>query len=247
MHKGSNVRIALKEIAVQRGSTYVLSNMSLEFKGPGLIQVIGPNGAGKTTLLETIASVLKPVSGEVRIDVPNDESPPLVYMPHDIKIPGDAPLTTWEFVELRLKAWGIKDNIRSRVARALETVGLTSDLWGKRVSDLSRGQLQRALLARTIAVDAHIMLLDEPLSNIDPEGRTFVSKVIGELAEEKLILMTSHDPMMLYPYTSRILLLNKTQYLYGRPEEVLRAEVLEKIYAGCLAFIREVPHIADWH
>lgn len=241
------MRVALRNIVVRRGPAYVLTNMSVEFEGPGLIQVIGPNGAGKTTLLETIAGILKPIAGEVEIDVPNDANPPLAYMPHDIKIPREAPITTWEFIELRLRAWGIRGDIEGRVERALETVGLARELWGKRISDLSRGQLQRALLARTIAVNAHIMLLDEPLSNIDPEGRTFISKVIGGLAERKLIIITSHDPMMLYPYTSRILLLNKSQYIYGRPEEILRAEVLEKIYAGCLAFIREVPHIADWH
>lgn len=252
--------IELVNVTVERGGTVVLRDVNSIIKGPGLVQVIGPNGAGKTTLFLTILGVIRPVRGVVRVNGVEVNGDPgklgemVSYVPQRFYMPRDAPLSLWEFVEMYAKTYsrrggarGSLDYVRSKVSSALETVRLPREVWQRRVSELSGGQLQRALIARALSVDAEILLMDEPLSNIDPEGRGILADIIGELSREKLLLVSSHDPMLLLSYTSKILLLGYGEYRYGDPDEILTREALVKIYKGCAIILSDHAHIADWH
>lgn len=242
------MKLRVRDLSVARDKDIVIKGLSFEFEGPGLLQVIGPNGAGKTTLFETIIGFLKPISGEIRVEgVPRERA--FAYMPQDIDFPRDTSLTVREFVEVKKKVYrGVRRQAYDHgVEEALEFVGLERGLWSKRIIELSRGQLQRALLARTIVSGAPILLLDEPLSNVDPGGRIDLSRVIADLSKTKMVLVSSHDPYLLLPSTNRILLMNRGEYKYGSPTEVLSFEYLQKIYSGCLIALKEMYHIADWH
>lgn len=242
------MKLKVRDLSVARDSDIVIKNLSFEFEGPGLLQVIGPNGAGKTTLFETIIGFLKPVSGEVIVEgVPRGKA--FAYMPQNIEFPKDTSLTVREFVEVKSKIYRgrVRQVDGNGVEEALEFAGLERELWNRRISELSRGQLQRALLARTIVSGAPILLLDEPLSNIDPKGRIDLSRVIAELSETRVVLVSSHDPYLLLPSTDKILLMNRGEYKYGSPSEVLSPEYLQRIYSGCLIVLKEMYHIADWH
>ncbi|MGC8953170.1 MAG: metal ABC transporter ATP-binding protein [Desulfurococcus sp.] len=259
MHKGFDVIIELIDLTVKRGHTLVLNNLNAVFEGPGLIQVIGPNGAGKTTLLLTILGLIKPVKGAVRIrntELKNSSGglyKTISYIPQKFYIPRDAPITLWEFVESYIRAYegGMpfrsSHTVNRRIESALEMAGLPKDSWGKKISELSGGQLQRALMARVLSVDSEIVLMDEPLSNIDPEGRGALAEIIGKLSSRKLLVVTNHDPVLLLPYTSKILLLGYGEYRYGDPDSILSREVLTKIYKSCAIVFGEHAHIADWH
>jgi len=252
------VRVELIDLTVERGGRRVLDGVNAVFSGPGLVQVIGPNGAGKTTLFLTILGIIKPSKGVVRINdiTVNNTSGKLsevvAYMPQRFHTPSDIPLTLWEFVEdyariYRSSRKGNQGSMRERVASALRSVGLNSEVWDKKISELSGGQLQRALLARVLSVDAEILLLDEPLSNIDPDGRGLLAEVIGKVSREKLVVVSSHDPVLLLPYTSKVMVLGYGEYRYGDPGEILTKEVLAKIYRSCAIVLGEHTHIADWH
>ncbi|MGC9011607.1 MAG: metal ABC transporter ATP-binding protein [Thermogladius sp.] len=251
------VEITLVDLTVKRDNTLVLSDLNVDFKGPGLVQVIGPNGAGKTTLLLAILGFVKPVKGRVLIDDVDVTSKPEMlkgrvgYMPQTSELELNAPFTVWELVDCCYRLYRPWPRLFKRdskaVRNALLRAGLTEELWHKRVSELSGGERQRVFLARTLVADPPILLLDEPLANIDPQGRALLAEILGRLSEEKLIIVTSHDPLIMVKWTKMILILNKTLYAYGPPEEVLVPEVLSKFYGLGWEWVEKGVHIYDTH
>jgi len=193
------MKIVVEKLVVKRKNRIILNGLDAVFEGPGLYQVIGPNGAGKTTLLLTILGFIKPESG--RISIEGDKTLVVSYMPQQYQIPRDAPITTIEFVEsyyeLLTRKRGIqtsKQVVRSRVEEVLELVGVPRSLWSEKLSKLSGGTLQRVFLARTLVVDPQILLLDEPFSSVDPEGKVELADLLGTLARNKLLIVTSQRP-----------------------------------------------------
>lgn len=248
MHIGVIVRVDLVSVTVERGGRVVFEDLTASLPGPGLYQVIGPNGAGKTTLLLTIVGRIRPSRGRVVVngrDVRRVKSVEGVvsYMPQHYSIPPDAPITLYEFVESLVKT----SSRGLRVEEALELVGIKREHWFKRLSQLSGGLLQRAMLARTLALDTPIVLLDEPFSNIDPEGRVELSEYIGEVSRRKLVITTSHDPILLLDCTEKVLVLGHGNYVFGPADEVLKLEVLNKFYKKCAIELQKHVHIIDWH
>jgi zinc/manganese transport system ATP-binding protein len=229
----STPTVRLEDVHVSFNGVRALESVSLELKGPGVIQVIGPNGAGKSTLLRVIAGLVRPVRGSVYVngvDVTgrSDIAGTLVsYMPQSNEPPGESPLTVWEYVETsalaRRSGWPRfrVGSVRGVVERCLTMVGLPRGSWHLRLSELSGGMFQRALIAGVLVAGAPIILLDEPLASVDPEGRVSLSRVLGQLAVDKLIIVTSHDPHPLLEYTKLVVALNRRVIAVGDPHEVL--------------------------
>jgi zinc/manganese transport system ATP-binding protein len=244
--------IHIENIVVKYGDFIALEVDRLDFYGPGLIQVLGPNGAGKTTLLRTILGLIRPYRGRVEIcgiDVtgnPRQAGICTGYVPQILSTALHYPLTPWElvFYELRLRRL-LRD--KAQIVEALRRVGLPEKTWNKPLRDLSGGQRQRAFIARAIAYDPPILLMDEPFSAVDPAGRAELAKLVGELSESRLVIVTSHDPMLLLKYTKEIILVNKRIVAVGPPNTVLRKEILEKVYGGSIMWIEKHIHISDSH
>ncbi len=255
-----NPVIRIVGLTVGYGNEIILENVDLEFRGPGLIQILGPNGAGKTTLLRTILGLIKPLKGKVYInDIDVTGSPGragsnIGYVPQ-LFITGHNPypVTAWEFIESSLllhRRWPrlfISLSDRGRIEYILKRVGLPREAWHKSLWNLSGGQRQRVLIARALIHDPRILVMDEPLSAVDPAGRAELAELIGLLAKEKLVVVTSHDPMLLLKYTNMVVLLNRRLYMYGRPEEVLTLENTRRIYGEAAIPVKEHVHISDAH
>lgn len=248
------ISIETKELTITRGGKTIIRDLSVDFEGPGLYQIIGPNGSGKTTLLLTLMGVIKPIRGsiDVKLDIEH-RGPVFSYMPQDYVFPPDAPISVYEFVRMHLemsrpwpRLWKTQD-LNSRVIEILESLRIPKILWHEKLSNLSGGMTQRVLLARTLVVDAPILLLDEPLSNIDPDGRVEIAELIAEHAKEKLVLATSHDPVLLLDNTKKILLLGSGTYVFGDVDEIMKYDILAKFYKKCAIEIGKHIHIADWH
>ena len=249
--------ITIKNVLVKLNEPIL--SLNVRFKGPALIQVIGPNGAGKTTLLKLILGLIKPVHGKVMIngcDVtgkPEKVNNIIGYVPQ-LVLDTMYPITPFEMVLnsllLHKRKWPrifVKKDEIEKAKEVLEAVDLPKDEWNKRFSELSGGQKQRVLLARAMVYDPEILLLDEPLSAVDPLGKVELASLIGKLAENKLVIVTSHDPILLLPYTDRILLLNRTYYLIGEPEEILKVDVLRNVYGESAVLLDQHVHISDEH
>jgi zinc/manganese transport system ATP-binding protein len=254
------VSVRIKGLTAGYNGLPVIRNVSFEYEGYGIIQILGPNGAGKTTLLRAILGLIKPFSGHVYINCEEVTGKPekagryAGYVPQSTNIQETYyPITLRELVEccyLMRRNWPrirVGSEGRNVVEKALDMVGLPREVWDKCFWDLSGGQKQRGYIARALVGDPEILLMDEPFSNIDPSGRVELAERIGRLSRSKLVIITSHDPMLLLRYTSKILMINKDVYVYGDPEEVLRKEVAEKIYGRAIIEVREHLHILDSH
>jgi len=253
--------ILIDDITIAYGNSIVIDSLSLKYSGPGLIQILGPNGAGKTTLLKTVLGLIKPIKGRIvinGIDITGDPSragPHIGYVPQIFpEIQNRYPITAWELVEssylMYRKKWPrLFSDVGSRkiVSKVLERVGLAKDLWNESFWNLSGGQRQRVLIARAIVHDPQILIMDEPLSAVDPVGKAGLANLIATLAKKKLVIVTSHDPMLLLKHTDLVLLLNRGFYVVGKPEYVLTLENTRRVYGESAIMVYQHIHISDTH
>ena len=252
------MRLAAEGLSAGYGDEVVLKDLCFSFEGPGLLQVLGPNGSGKTTLLKALIGLIKPFEGRVLVDGeditgrPEEASNFVGYVPQVFAPEQHYPVTAWELVagsylfhKSRWPRLRPDDRCEEVVVRALRLVDLPEEAWHKSIWELSGGQRQRALIARALVHDPPIIMMDEPLSPVDPIGRAELAKHIGQMASSKLLVVTSHDPTILLPYTKAVLLLNRSFYLIGRPEEVLTLDNLREVYGEAAIRMEEYIHICD--
>src|SRR6266446_2362028 len=189
--------IRVRDLRVDYDSVCAVRDFSLEV-GPGEVcGLIGPNGAGKTTTMRAMLGLIEPTYGEIElmgIDVrehPRDALRVVGFMPDFPPLYDD--LLVWEFLDLFAASYFIPRSERpDTINRSLRKVGLTE----KRAAvivELSRGMRQRLMLAKTLISEPKILLLDEPASGVDPQGRIDLKNVLRELAAEgKTVLISSH-------------------------------------------------------
>jgi len=247
-----SLRVEVENLEVRYRDLVAVRVDKLRLEGPGLVQILGPNGAGKTTLLRTMLGLVRPSKGRVIIcgrDVtanPREAGKCTGYVPQVITQSTHYPVTPVELVNYELRLRGLRKT-RTEIEDLLKAVGLPREAWNKPLRELSGGQRQRAFIAKALIHDPEVLLMDEPFSAVDPRGRAALAKFIGSLGKEKLVIVTSHDPMLLLPYTSTIVLINRRIAAIGRPEEVLNMELLERVYGEAVMWVEKHVHISDSH
>ncbi len=252
-------RIELIDVTTGYNGEPLIRDLNIVIENYGVVQILGPNGAGKTTLIRTILGLIRPIKGKIIInkeDVTGDPGKAgkyAGYVPQITHAPGSRfPITVWEMVEcclLMREKWPRipRKKHRERVAKVLKSVGLDEKYWHRNFWELSGGQRQRGFIARALVTDPPIIVMDEPLSSIDPAGRAELARRIGEMGHDHLLIITSHDPMLLLPYTNYIIMVNKGVYIAGPPNEVLTIENTRKIYGEAAIPVMKHVHIADSH
>jgi ABC-2 type transport system ATP-binding protein len=191
--------IEVTDVRKRLGSTQALAGVSLD-AGDGITGLLGPNGAGKTTLMRVLATVLAPDSGTVRLlgrdPSQREERPPirrqLGYMPQE---PGfHQRFTTFEFVDYVaiLKELTVRRERHDEVRRVLALVGL-DDVMHRRIKALSGGMRRRLALAQALLGDPRLVILDEPTAGLDPEQRLRFRELISRLAEDRSVLISTHQ------------------------------------------------------
>jgi ABC-type Mn2+/Zn2+ transport system ATPase subunit len=210
------------------GGPPVLRGVSFAAEPGRTVCVLGPNGGGKTTLFRVLTGELEPLSGQVRVA----GRPAYVAQTERTRL--DFPVNAFDVALMGSLAngrWWLPPRRPQREAasRALERVGLTAQAaiaFGK----LSGGQRQRALLARALVQDGRVLLLDEPLSGVDPASAQLINAVFSELrAEGKTLLVSSHDVESARGF-DLVLCLNGRQIAFGPPGEALDRATLEETY-----------------
>ncbi len=255
------VKLEVRGVYAGYDGLLVLSNLSFNIEGPGIMQVLGPNGAGKTTLFKVILGLLRPIKGSVLINDVDVTGKPekagryIGYVPQlTYAHESEFPISVWEFIESSLllnrrwpRIFPSKVDVE-KIEKVLKIVGLSEELWSRSFWRLSGGERQRVLIAKALISDPPILILDEPFSSVDPRGRLELAKVITELAKNKLVVISCHDPILLLRNTKAILLLNKSLYIFGSPEEVLTIENARKVYGDAAILINgKYLHICDAH
>ena len=232
--------IEIKNLTVKYNGYTALENVNLKIKHPSFIVVVGPNGAGKSTLLKSMLSLI-PYSGEIRIlgEDPEKARKFIGYMPQRDNINMNVPLKVIEVILLSLSAEGItikKEDVK-RAKKALRIVGMER-YWNKNFTSLSGGQQQRVLLARTLAKNPRVLILDEPFSATDVSTKMNLIRILHTLKNNKTIILVTHDINPLVECTDRIILLHRKVIAYGNVAEVLTEENLEKLYGVRVPVVR---------
>lgn len=233
------------EVVIAEGVTIyyneykAVEGLSFKLREEETLLLLGPNGAGKTTLLRTLAGFYKNYEGKLLIfgRKPSDGRELISYVPQTHSLNERVPLTAVEIVAMGglYKRGFIHNNIPKglikKAEEALKFVGL-DEIKNKPFRELSGGQKQKVLLARALISDPKILLLDEPLSALDPNARVEVTGVLGKIKREKRISMiiATHDINPLTEIGDKVMLLNKRLVAFGTPDEVLRDEIISEVY-----------------
>ncbi len=212
--------LEISDLCVQLGGREVLHNVELQLAQGELVGLIGPNGAGKTTLLRSILGVLKPTCGTITTSQPKKL---IGYVPQRHEFAWDFPITVREAVlnalEVRL-GWLKRINIEHRraVEHALQRTEMR-ELANRSVAELSGGQRQRVLVARALALNPDLLLLDEPFTGLDMPTQELLTDLFIQLAKDGCaVLMTTHDLIGARAVCDRLVLLNRKVVAAGAPD-----------------------------
>ncbi|GMB08026.1 metal ABC transporter ATP-binding protein [Thermolongibacillus altinsuensis] len=236
--------LTVEQLTVAYQRQAVLEDVSFSVPEGKLIGIIGPNGAGKSTLMKAILDLIPRVKGDIAIyGKPYKQQRHLVgYVPQRGSVDWDFPTNALDVVLMgrygHIGLWKRPRKEDVAVAmQCLEKVGMTS--YAKRqISQLSGGQQQRVFLARALAQDASIYLMDEPFVGVDAATEKAIIELLNELkAKGKTVLVVHHDLQTVRDYFDWVLLLNKQVIAAGPTEEVFTYENLQKTYGGKLAFL----------
>jgi zinc transport system ATP-binding protein len=233
--------IEIKDLSVVIKGKEVLKNINFTLEEGHFLGIVGPNGGGKTTLVRAILGLLKPSSGSIAVLGHSPESLHLEnssfgYLPQHQNIDPNFPATALDIVLMGryrkvgfLKWPGKKD--REKALQCLATMG-AEDLSGTQYSQLSGGQQQRVSIARALAGEPKILVLDEPSTGIDVVGQEDFYHLLKGLQKKMglTILMVSHDIGTVTAYVDEISCLNITLYYHGNPLGALDEKVLKSLY-----------------
>jgi ABC-type Mn2+/Zn2+ transport system ATPase subunit len=238
MHTSDSFSLVITNLSVRFGNQIALENLTLKIE-PGLrVAVVGPNGAGKSTLFNVIAGVLPASSGEVKIHGHRPgEHICIAYVTQSTALDWSFPASVWDVVMMGragqlglLRRPGLRD--RELVEQSLQTVKLLP-LASRQIGELSGGQKQRLLIARALAQEADLVLLDEPLAGLDMPSQEQILNILDDMKERGVtVLFATHDLELAATHFDRILLLNRRLVAYGGSKEVLTAENLAQAYGG---------------
>jgi len=208
--------IAASHLSKWYGNVLGLNDVSLEIE-EGITGLLGPNGAGKSTFMKLITGQMKPAIGSVTVRGRKAWNDPDVYQGIGFCPEQDVfyeDVTGWEFVTGLLRFYGYsRTEIRERAARALDVVDLTADK-DRLIRGYSRGMRQRVKFAQTIAHDPDILILDEPLSGLDPLGKRKLIKLIKDFKKQgRTVLVSSHVLPEIEALTSRVVLIHQGKIL----------------------------------
>jgi zinc/manganese transport system ATP-binding protein len=232
--------VSLEHVSVTLGTMPVLQDISLCIDQGEFVTVLGPNGAGKTTLLRLLLGLVRPSHGSIHVlsSPPRRGNPAIGYAPQHRNIEADLPLRARDLVGFGLDGhrWGIglPDPARkARIDRALAEVDAL-DLADAPIGRLSGGEQQRLLLAQALLNKPKLLLLDEPLANLDLARQQEVVALIARVckAHGVAVLLVSHDVNPLLGVTDRVLFIANGRSAIGTPDQVITSETLTDLYGS---------------
>jgi iron complex transport system ATP-binding protein len=245
------IMLRIEHLSVSYGARRALADVSLEVNSGEVLALIGPNGAGKSSLVRAVSGVIPVQSGKVRTNgddlfslPPMQRARYLAVVPQVANMP--PAFSVWETVVLGrtpyLNFLGQTSAKDEEIARAALVKVDALDLAERRVGELSGGEQQRVLLARALAQDTPVLLLDEPTTHLDLQHQSSLLNLVRQLADGKqlAVLMVLHDLNLASLYADRVALLVAGRLrASGTPQEVLNEQNLSSVYN---VPVHVVPH-----
>jgi zinc/manganese transport system ATP-binding protein len=236
--------LQLDGVGVRLGGRQVLSDVSFTVGKGEFAAIIGPNGAGKTTLIRVILGLRPASAGRVIKDINGAGVGRIGYVPQKIVIDSDIPLRARDVVALGLDGHKLGFPLPSRrrreqVEQALQDVGAFGYA-DARVGELSGGEQQRVLVAHALVSRPQLLLLDEPLANLDLRSEQEIVTLLGKLAREQeiAVLLSAHDMNPLLPVMDRIIYVANGKVATGSTDEVVTSEGLTRLYGHPVDVLR---------
>ena len=235
--------VRIRELTVRYDQVVALDRVNLTLQTGMALGIVGPNGSGKSTLLKTIAGLLSPASGVLEVFGAAPRTLPpgtIAYVPQIEAVDWSFPANVYDVVAMgRFPRLGLLQRFskhdRRVVDAALEALRL-GDLRNRHISQLSGGQQQRTFVARAIAQEPKLLLLDEPTTGVDAATEEALRELIRGLVKNGLtVLMTTHDLDRAADWFDRLVVVDRRVLAEGDPETVLAS--------GAYAGIREHTHV----
>lgn len=223
------------------GARPVIEDATFSIEDCDEIAIIGPNAGGKTTLVKLILGLLTPQKGEIRVfgKPPSEARQSIGYVSQHLHFDTKFPILARDVVLMgRLKMWDMgfyKAKDREGAEAALEQVGL-SDCAKRPFADLSGGQRQRVLIARALVAEPRMLLLDEPMANVDHTVEAGFRQLLSKLARNIPVLVVSHDIGFVHREIRHVLCVNRHVHLH--PTSALGESVLEKLFGEGMRVVR---------
>ena len=246
-HNMAAPALELREVSVRYDGTPALEGVSLQVQRGSQVAVVGPNGAGKSTLFNVITGILKPQQGDVQIAGSGPQGHICVgYVPQRNRIDWRFPVSVTDVVMMgRVGKIGLfRRPGRADHARVQEALAQVEMLpfARRQIGELSGGQQQRVFLARALAQEAELLLLDEPLAGLDMPSQEAILRILAQMRATGLtLLIATHDLNQAADLFDQMVLLNRRVVAFGPPAQVLTPENLARAYGGQL----HVVHTAD--
>jgi len=239
--------LSVKNISVQYDGVFVLENNTFSMNDHDFVTIIGPNGGGKTTLLKVILGLVQPDAGKVEVlgKSPLEACGEMGYVAQSVVFDRDFPISVWDTVLMGRLAKRrlfqqynkVDFEITERVLNTVEMLPLRKRTMGS----LSGGERQRVFIARALASEPKILILDEPTASIDPQMKTGIYDVLGELKKQMAIILVTHDVGVISTHVDKVACLNRRLFFHDTAQ--ITKESLEAVYHCPVDLIAHgVPH-----
>ena len=242
-HKTDQPILDVRDLTVRYDGHTALEDVTFHLHAGERVAVVGPNGAGKSTLFKVVAGVLAPTSGTVTISGSGPAAHVCIgYVPQRNHVDWNFPVSVADVVMMGRSA--IMGALRwpshrdwEFVRGALDTVEI-SDLANRQIGELSGGQQQRMFIARALAQEAELMLMDEPLTGLDVPAQEGLLGLLDRLQKQNVtVMVATHDLDQAGKFFDRVMLLNQRLLGFGSSADVLKPETLLKAYGGRLRMV----------
>ena len=237
----SSLAVEIRNLSYRYNQLPVLTDVNLDIGAEDTLCIVGPNGGGKTTLVKLIIGLLTPNSGTIRIfgKKPDDASLEFGYVPQHAYYDPHFPVTVKEVVRMgrigHVKNGRFSRQDKEKSIAALADVNLEEKA-NRPFSALSGGQRQRVLIARALASEGRILILDEPTANIDHESEESFYDLLSKIKHRMSILMVTHEVGFASTFFERIACVNN--FVIIHPTSELTGELIQNMYGGDLQMIR---------
>jgi zinc transport system ATP-binding protein len=244
----SEIAIHIENLSVNYGQTIAISNISMDVEEGQFLGIMGPNGGGKSTFLKSILGLIPITSGNIQIygNKISKNKAMIGYVPQFATMDKIFPISCLEVVLTGCLKSGLSPFYRftkdeKHIAlNNLEIVGIQK-LADKQVSQLSGGEFQKMLIARALAVNPKILLLDEPTASVDAKSKEQIYKLLEELNKEMTIVLVTHDLAAISSNVKSLACLNGSLVYHGEPK--FNDNILTKLYGCPVDLIAHgVPH-----
>ncbi len=250
----------LKNVTLGYENTIVAENLNFCLEQGEYLCIVGENGTGKSTLVKTLLGLIKPLKGQIVVNIDGKNHKGIGYLPQQTQAQKDFPASVWEVVLSGVLNSGHKSPFYTKEDKAeamknMEKLGV-SDLKKKCYRELSGGQQQRVLLARALCATDSVLILDEPVTGLDPAASMDFYETVKQLNEKEsvTIVMVTHDIENALDYATHILHLKQDSNFYGTVEEYKKSNVsnmfldkavLDRIYKADEVFEKTTAQAID--